>query len=135
MNNEHDFNWIVAGIIITFLFFVVWLLSGCCNSQPVTETRQDTVYIYQTYTDTLTLAYFDTVWQAGDDRIVLKIDTCWRKVWYKISIRDTVVHTDTLTKYVTVTQEKTWWDEIQIYLFPVLIGIVIVLGLLIYVRK
>lgn len=137
MNDNEEINMIEVGIIITAIFFSVFLLFGCCSKQITeSETRVDTVYIYQTYTDTLTLSLCDTVWQAGDERLVLKIDTLWKKVWYKMTIRDTVTHTDSVIIYRPAPIiEKTWLEEMMVYLFPVFGGIILILIFIIWLRK
>lgn len=104
-------------IIISVLCLV--LLSSCC-SQKDTVIRTDTTTVYIPYTvrDTLELHVIDSLWFAQDSILSIRIDTLWKKVYYKIhdTVRYTSIHTDTTYLTKEITNEYSFWDKIKLIL-------------------
>lgn len=119
-----------------FLFAFCLLLIGCCP-QRETVVRVDTVYVPYERVDSLWIYKTDTVHQyiAGDDHITIRIDTLWKKLWYKI--KDTVVVTklDTVVTYKEIIQEETFIEKLGRAALGALIGGVAVLFFIMFIRK
>lgn len=104
------------------------LLTGCCHRETVVRTDTTTVYIPYTVRDTLQLHMVDSMWFAQDSVIMIRIDTLWKKVYYRITdtVRYTSVHTDTTQLIKEIIVEYTFWDKVRLVLLT--LGCVLILG-------
>lgn len=96
---RHARSYILEILLAIAAVVMAFLLSSCCHTAPLPERLgRDTLTVYVERTDTLFLVQTDTVWQAGNAIVTVKIDTVLKKVY--VRIKDTVrVTMDTTSIY------------------------------------
>lgn len=115
---------------------VFFLFVGCCQPKYIerTETKIDTIYVTITKMDTIRTMV--TRWMWKDSVLTAHVDTVTMKLWYKVTLRDTLIRTDTAYVYLPpAIIEKTLWEKILIWLAPIFIVVSLALLLVIWLRK
>jgi hypothetical protein len=90
---------------LTIAICITLILAGCCGTKEII-TKTDTLYVPYAIDTSMTLVRSDTIWIAGRDRIIVKVDTTWKKVWVKIRDTVSITHTDTVQNYIGHTQSE-----------------------------
>lgn len=120
------------------LFILALTLIGCTGTKEII-TRTDTLRIPYAVDTAITMVLTDTVYQGGTDRIIIRIDTLWKKAYIKI--RDTVrtVHTDTLQtllyRKVDPTPWEIFWMSMEYWVSALLLGLLLSAITIVYLIK
>jgi hypothetical protein len=124
---------------LTVLALATLLFLGCC-AKPEVIVRVDTLRVPYTDDYVGTLVLTDTVWQAGNDRVTVKVDTLFKKVWVKVRDTITVVHPDTVqvTVHRDILPTEWWvfWNSKKYWIVSFAIGLILAgAGLFIILKK
>ena len=121
---------------LTILILSAILLTSCCPetvTKSETIIKTDTVTVYkQGQTDTVTL----NNWNGESIRYIVKVDTLLKRVFVhskpetlKVTIRDTVTITNTMTK------EKSFTDGITLKDVMIFVGSIALIGFIAQIFK
>jgi hypothetical protein len=129
-------NWIATLVAIGFFLLCATLIGllGCCPTQQVIRPA-DTVYVPVAFTDTLTLVRVDSVYTGSSERILVRIDTVFKKAWVRVldTVR-VVVPPDTVQSPV-IELPPTLWNSKKFWLPFGALGLLIGVGLCLYLIK
>ena len=129
-------NWMATLVAIGYFLLCATLIGllGCCPTQQVIRPA-DTVYVPVNFTDTLTLSRIDTVFGGQTERVLLRVDTLWKKAW--IRVMDTVrviVPPDTVVSPV-IELPPTFFNSLKYWLPIGALCLFIGIGVCLYLIK
>jgi len=117
---------------------LLFLFAGCTGTKEII-TKTDTLYVPYAIDTSMTLVRVDTLWTAGNDRIIVKVDTAWKKVYLKIRDTVSVIHTDTVQniiyKLVDPTEWYLFWHSFKYWISTLLLGALFAGGVILYLIK
>lgn len=125
-------------LTLTALFFFLFTLIGCCPQVIENTTlRVDTLEVPYLNTDTLYLVRDSLIYRASTPTIDLKIDTLYKKAYFRVKDTIYVQKIDTIhtTEYVITNSEDTIWTKLGRVATGFVIGVIIILGTLIFFRR
>lgn len=116
-----------AFILMLIAFAIVAALSGCSPKYiEKVETKIDTVYVNITKLDTIKTMI--TRWMWKDSVLTAHVDTVTMKLWYRVTVKDTLILRDTLRIYTPpAIVEKTTWEKIVLWAAPFVAGGLIIM--------
>lgn len=92
--------------------------AGCCPSAE-TVIRTDTLHVPYAVRDTVELHVTDSLWFAQDQRVEIRIDTLWKKVYYHIHDTIPAPHTDTLRFTKEIVIEYPFLSKVRLVLMTI----------------
>ena len=117
------------------LAFILVLFIGCTPLKEVI-IQHDTLYVPINFTDTLTLTRIDTVFGGQSERVLLRVDTLWKRAWVKVVDTITVPVPPDTVRLAPVELPPTLWNSVKYWLPFSALGLLLGVGVCLYlIRK